>query len=105
MKKTLLEALIIAIGVTFIVGGRLVWIFQTAAKDVEQFCELAQQSKTLGDLEKLKQRFDLKPDDLSKYTNKETNIIFHTPRSYGRHTCTVEIKNNQIVKATFNFLD
>lgn len=87
----------------FVIG--FIWLFQTAAKDVEQFCELAQQSKTWGDLEKLKKYFDLKPNDLSKYVDKETIIIFHTPRSYGRHTCTVEIKNNEVIKATFSFLD
>jgi len=75
-----------------------------AAKDVEQFCQLAQQSKTLGDLEKLKNHFDLKPHDLSKYVD-ETIIVFHTPRSYSRHACTVEIKNNRIIEATFSFVD
>jgi len=92
-------------GLFFIFIMGFIWLFQTAAKDVEQFCELAQQSKTFGDLEKLKNHFDLKPHDLSKYVDKETIIIFHTPRSYGRHTCAVEIKNNQIMKATFSFLD
>ncbi|MEY3218938.1 MAG: hypothetical protein RIT27_295 [Pseudomonadota bacterium] len=87
----------------FIIG--FIGLFQIAAKDVEQFCELAPKFKTWSDLEKSTIIFDLKPNDLSKYINKETTIVFHTPRSYGRHTCSVEIKNNQIIKATFNFLD
>jgi len=104
MKK-LLKILFGFVGIIVIAMAAFIWIFETAAKDVEQFCELAQQSQTLGDLEKLKKHFDLTPLVLSKSTDKETIIIFHTPRSYGRHTCTVEIKNNQIIKATFSFLD
>jgi hypothetical protein len=94
---------LIGLFLIFIVG--FIWLFQLAAKDVERFCQLAQQSKTLGDLEKLKNHFDLKPNNLNNYVDKETIIIFHTPRSYGRHTCIVKIKNNQILKATFSFLD
>ncbi len=89
----------------FIASVAFFWMFEIAGKDVEQFCQLAQ-SKTFGDLEKLTNHFNLLPNNrLNNYVNKEGRIIFHTPRSYGRHTCAVEIKNNQIVKATFNFLD
>lgn len=104
MKK-LLKILFGFIGVIVIAMVGFIWMFETAAKDVEQFCKLAQQSKTWGDLEKLKNHFDLKPHDLSKYIDKEIIIIFHTLRSYGRHTCAVEIKNNQVIKATFRFSD
>jgi hypothetical protein len=101
MKKLLK----ILFGVIIIAMAGFIWMFETAAKDVEQFCELAPKFKTWSDLEKLKNHFDLKPHDLSKYVDKETTIVFHTPRSYGRHTCAVEIKNNQVIKATFRFLD
>ena len=104
MKK-LLKILFSFIGVIVIAMAGFIWMFETAAKDVEQFCKLAPKFKTWSDLEKSIIIFDLKPNDLKNYVNKETTIVFHTPRSYGRHTCSVEIKNNQIIKATYIFLD
>lgn len=93
---------VVVITVVITIVG-FIWMSEIDLKHIEQFCELAQQSKTLGDLEQLKEHLNLK----SNYVNKKTKtmIIFYVPRFYGRHTCMVDVKNNQIIQATYIFLD
>lgn len=91
----LVAAAVIGFGLMFWIGGN----------DVNNFCQEAQPGLTISELPALAVKHNVRIKPGLRDTSGARTFLVHTPRSYGRHTCTVRHDDKVVLDRQVNYAD
>ncbi len=91
----LLVAAMVGFGLTFWIGGN----------DVNNFCQEAAPGLPVSKLSALATKYHVRLKPGLRDASGARTLLAHSPRSYGRHTCTVRHDGNVVTDRQVNYAD
>lgn len=82
-------------GLTFWIGGN----------DVNNFCQEARPGLPVSELPALAAKYHVRLKPGLRDVAGARTLVAHSPRSYGRHTCTVRIDGKAVTDRQVNYAD
>lgn len=93
------------LGIVILVGiVYMIFSWKGSVTDIKAVCDFATEGKATNVVtDKIKSLGSLRYSDFEQ--NNTQKIMVHSSASFGRHTCTIEHKDNKVVASKYLFMD